>query len=53
MQKEVSRIIAFDLDGTLSNTLPSIHCALNEALCHFNLKEIDLQRCRKLVGYGA
>ena len=53
MQKDVSRIIAFDLDGTLSNTLPSIHAALNEALRHFNLKEIDQQRCRKLVGYGA
>ena len=53
MQKEVTRIIAFDLDGTLSNTLPSIHSALNEALRHFNLKEIDYQRCRKLVGYGA
>lgn len=53
MQKEVTRIIAFDLDGTLSNTLPSIHCALNETLRHFGLKEIDQQRCRKLVGYGA
>ncbi len=45
--------IVFDLDGTLVDTLPDIHEALNRSLVEANLAEIDRTACRNMIGGGA
>ncbi|MDR1041057.1 MAG: HAD family hydrolase [Deltaproteobacteria bacterium] len=42
----------FDLDGTLLDTLPDLHAALNRALAAFGLPGYDLDGCRAMVGNG-
>jgi len=44
--------ILFDLDGTLMNTLPDIHSALNSALTQHAYQELSLDEVRKFVGNG-
>ncbi|CAL5970198.1 Phosphoglycolate_phosphatase [Hexamita inflata] len=46
-------LIAFDLDGTLTDTLESIVTALNKTLLHFNLPQHSLDEARKMIGFGA
>lgn len=38
----------FDLDGTLVNTLPTVHYFCNQSLAHFGLSPIPEDECRKL-----
>ncbi len=47
------RAVVFDLDGTLVDTLPDIHEALNRALAEDGLDPIDENACRRMIGGGA
>lgn len=47
------RAVLFDLDGTLTNTLPDIAGAMNRSLRHFGLPEWAVDDYRMLVGNGA
>ena len=43
----------FDLDGTLLNTLDTIHYYLVKAMNEYGYPEISREACRKFVGNGA
>ncbi len=43
----------FDLDGTLTSTLDSIHYSVNETLKEMKLPNITKEECRQFVGDGA
>jgi len=45
--------VIFDLDGTLIDSLPAIHVALNETLDGQGLTTVTREQVRKLVGFGA
>lgn len=54
MQKQLSiKAAIFDLDGTLTNTLQDIACAMNRALRLHHLPEFAVDEYRYLVGDGA
>lgn len=44
--------IIFDLDGTLLNTLPDLHAAVNHALKSYALPERTMDEVRRFVGNG-
>jgi phosphoglycolate phosphatase len=46
-------VVAFDLDGTLADTLPDIAAALNHALGALGQRRLDPDSVRHLVGGGA
>lgn len=46
------RLIIFDLDGTILDTLEDLHCSLNAALSHFQLPGRTLQEARSFIGNG-
>lgn len=46
-------VVAFDLDGTLADTLPDIAAALNHALSVLGKPRLDPESVRHLVGGGA
>ena len=43
----------FDLDGTLVDTAPDLHDALNFALASAKLTPVDIALTRHWVGHGA
>lgn len=43
----------FDLDGTLADTAPDLHSALNYTLSHVDLGPVSLSLTRHWVGHGA
>jgi phosphoglycolate phosphatase len=45
--------VVFDLDGTLIDSLPSVHVALNQALGEIGRSPLPLTAVRPLVGHGA
>ena len=45
--------IVFDLDGTLIDSLPAIHVALNQVLVAENISTLDRGQVKELVGFGA
>ena len=47
------RVVFFDLDGTLTNTLDSLVRSVNLTLCEMGLPEITRDQCRQFVGNGA
>ena len=47
------KLIAFDLDGTLLDTLGDLHGAVNAALAHFGYPTRTLEEVRRFVGNGA
>lgn len=54
MQKQLNiKAAIFDLDGTLTNTLQDIACAMNRALRLHQLPEFAVDEYRYLVGDGA
>lgn len=47
------RACIFDLDGTLTDSLDSLHYSVNEMLKELGLPEITREQCRLFVGDGA
>lgn len=45
--------IVFDLDGTLVDSAPDLHRALNTVLSNLSLPQVDLAEVRQNVGLGA
>jgi phosphoglycolate phosphatase len=43
----------FDLDGTLVDTAPDLHQALNHALTAHHYQAVDIQHTRHWIGHGA
>ena len=50
---KVSKVVAFDLDGTLIDSAPDITEALNYVLKLKGLKSIEVDSVRNLIGTGA
>lgn len=46
------KLIIFDLDGTLLDTMQDLTNAVNHALSACGIRTIELEHCRKLVGNG-
>ncbi|MFA5543230.1 MAG: HAD family hydrolase [Bacilli bacterium] len=46
------KLVIFDLDGTLLNTIEDICDSLNIALKLNNLKEVSIEECKYMVGRG-
>ncbi|MBE7037640.1 MAG: HAD family hydrolase [Ruminococcaceae bacterium] len=46
------KAMVFDLDGTIADTISTIHYYGNRAMKKFNLSEIDKERYKYLVGKG-
>lgn len=44
--------VGFDLDGTLVDTAPEIHQAINQSLMDHQLSLISIDHCRALIGRG-
>jgi phosphoglycolate phosphatase len=47
------RAVIFDLDGTMIDSVPDIHLALNRMKADFSLQEIDVDQVRRIVGRGS
>lgn len=47
------RAVIFDLDGTMVDSVPDIHLALNLMKADFFLPEIDVEQVRRFVGRGS
>ena len=43
----------FDLDGTLADTAPDLHAALNHALAKVDINPVSIELTRHWVGHGA
>jgi len=50
---ELTPTIVFDLDGTLVDTAPDLHAALNHVLDSIGRPRIELEQIRLVVGQGA
>lgn len=46
------KVIIWDLDGTLLDTLQDLHLAVNHALCTFGMHQRTLEQTRRSVGNG-
>ncbi len=46
------RSVVFDLDGTMVDSVPDIHLALNLMKADFNFPEISIEQVRRFVGRG-
>jgi len=46
------KLLIFDLDGTIANTLEDITSSVNEVLANFNLPKLQLKKVRSLIGSG-
>ncbi len=46
------KLVVFDLDGTLLNTLPDIMRAINYALSAYDIPSVSLEETRQYVGRG-
>ncbi|MDO4294127.1 MAG: HAD family hydrolase [Eubacteriales bacterium] len=49
----MKKVVIFDLDGTLANTLESIAYCTNRALADFGLPSIPTEQFKRFVGNGA
>lgn len=49
----VYKACIFDLDGTLADTLASLHDSVNQTLMQMGLSGISEEACRRFVGNGA
>ena len=52
VKKSMRKLIIFDLDGTLLDTMEDITNAVNHALKSCGCRTIGIEECRKLVGHG-
>lgn len=46
------KLIIFDLDGTLIDSVPDLTLAVNEMLSHYNLNPLSLEEVTPMVGNG-
>lgn len=46
------KLVIFDLDGTLLNTIGDINHSLNDALQKVGLPEVSIEECKYMVGSG-
>ncbi len=49
----MTKAFIFDLDGTLADTLDSLHVSVNKTLEELGLSPITREQCRQFVGDGA
>lgn len=49
----MKKLIIFDLDGTLLNTIKDIRSSLNKTLLYYGYKEISVKMTKENVGYGS
>lgn len=52
MLKIKYKLVLFDLDGTLLNTLPAINKIVNKTMAIYNLKQYSMEETSKLIGNG-
>ncbi len=52
MKNTPIKAVLFDLDGTLLYTLEDIKASINVPLQNRNLKPINVEECREIVGHG-
>ena len=48
----MNKLLIFDLDGTLLNTIEDICTSINKALSHYNLPLHDINKIKRMVGNG-
>lgn len=48
----MQKLVIFDLDGTLLDTIADLNAALNHTLAEFNFTKISCEKTRELVGNG-
>lgn len=53
MQVRRARAVAFDLDGTLIDTLPDLTAAVNATLASLGARALPQERVKELIGDGA
>ena len=46
------KVILFDLDGTLLDTLPDLNACMNAMLAHFGFPSVSMRDTRLFVGHG-
>lgn len=46
------KVVIFDLDGTVLDTLPDLNACMNEALEKFGCPRISMEETRRYVGHG-
>ncbi len=49
----MSKLIIFDLDGTVIDSIPDIQDNLNKTLVHFGYPEMNCEKCKRIIGHGA
>ena len=47
------KLLIFDLDGTLINSIPDLTAAINKTLSHFNLNSFTIEEVTPFIGNGA
>ena len=50
---DMKKLVIFDLDGTLTNTVPDIEDNVNKTMRKFGYPEITADEARRFVGNGA
>lgn len=53
MNFKEKKLIIFDFDGTLINSIPDLTMAINKMLSHYNLQPLALEQVTPFVGNGA
>ena len=47
------KAVLFDLDGTLIDSAPDVHAALNETIAHYGVPPLTLEAVKRIIGGGA
>lgn len=47
------KLLIFDLDGTLINSIPDLAIAINKTLASFNIDPLPLEKIKSFIGNGA
>jgi len=49
---EKIKAVIFDLDGTLTDSLPGLHLSINDVLQKYYFPPVSIEKCRSIVGRG-